>query len=86
MQLFDVPLDPPQIFFYYEIHLMSFSFLLLFLLFVVSILRDVTVSFSGKKFRAHKVILSARSKKWCTGDLSDQDEIELEGTYIYLYL
>ncbi|XP_066933488.1 rabankyrin-5-like [Clytia hemisphaerica] len=39
---------------------------------------DITVSFSGKKVRAHRVILAARSKKWCTGDLADQNEIELE--------
>lgn len=39
---------------------------------------DLTISFSGKKVRAHKVILAARSKKWCTGDLADQSEIELQ--------
>ena len=41
--------------------------------------RDVTISFSGKKIRAHKVILAARSSKWSSGDLADQTEIELEG-------
>ena len=44
--------------------------------------RDITISFSGKKIRAHKVILAARSKKWCAGDLADQTELELEGQWL----
>lgn len=38
---------------------------------------DITVCYSGKKVRSHKVILTARSDCWCDGELADLNELEL---------
>ena len=43
---------------------------------------DITLVYSGKRIRAHKIILTARSAHWSEKDLNDINELELKDVSI----
>ena len=59
--------------------LCPYVFYFLTSLFQIDICSDITIKYGTQKRRGHKFVLAARSSVWLELDMTNREEIEMEG-------